>query len=158
LNRATATIRTKNQKEQNMKKILIMEDDSKIAAALAIRLSAAGYDCLIAPDGLQGIHLAVKDRPDLLLMDIWMPVGLGFSVAQRLKDVGLGDIPMIFITASKLKGLREAAQKTGAVAFFEKPYDPEKLLQAIAQALNSEPVDSHGEMAVYRKTQQTLAA
>ena len=67
-----------------MKKILIMEDDTKIAAALAIRLSAAGYDVLTASDGLEGIHMAMNDRPDLLLMDIWMPVGLGFSVAQRL--------------------------------------------------------------------------
>ena len=119
-----------------MKKILIMEDDTKIAAALAIRLSAAGYDVLTASDGLEGMHMALKDRPDLLLMDIWMPVGLGFSVANRLKDMGLGEIPIIFITASKLKGLREAAQRSGAVGFFEKPYDPEKLLAAVSQALN----------------------
>lgn len=122
-----------------MKKILIMEDDTRIAAALAIRLSAAGYDVLTASDGLEGMHLAMNDRPDLLLMDIWMPVGLGFSVAQRLKAIGLGDIPIIFITASKLKGLKEAAQSSGAVAFFEKPYDPEKLLAAVSQALNPEP-------------------
>ncbi len=125
-----------------MKKILIMEDDTKIAAALAIRLSAAGYEVLTAPDGLRGIQSVVEDRPDLLLMDIWMPIGLGFSVAQRLKALGLGDIPVIFITASKLKGLREAAQKSGGVAFFEKPYDPEKLLAAISQALNQQPAPS----------------
>jgi two-component system nitrogen regulation response regulator NtrX len=123
-----------------MKKILILEDDSKIAAALAIRLSAAGYDVSTAPDGLQGIHEAVKDPPDLLLMDIWMPVGLGLSVAQRLKEVGMGEIPIIFITASKLKGLKEAALRMGAVAFFEKPYEPEKLLSAVAQALYPTPV------------------
>src|SRR3954464_5553618 len=98
-----------------MKKILLMEDDTKIAAALAIRLHAAGYDVMTAPDGWQGLQLAVTERPDLLLMDIWMPVGLGFSVAERLKEVGLGDIPIIFITASKLKGLKEAARETGAV-------------------------------------------
>src|SRR5436190_16136355 len=119
-----------------MKKILIIEDDTRIAAALAIRLTAAGYDVLTASDGLEGMHLAVKDRPDLLLMDIWMPVGLGFSVAQRLKAIGLGDVPIIFITASKLKGLREAAKRMGAAAFFEKPYDPEKLLAAVSQALH----------------------
>jgi len=121
-----------------MKKILIVEDDTKIAAALAIRLSAAGYDVLAAADGLEGMQAAVKDRPDLLLMDIWMPIGLGFSVVQRLKAIGLGDIPVIFITASRLKGLREAAQQMGAVAFFEKPYDPEKLLAAVAEALHPE--------------------
>ncbi|PYJ08869.1 MAG: hypothetical protein DME25_00300 [Verrucomicrobia bacterium] len=118
-----------------MKKILIMEDDNKIATALAIRLEAAGYEVLTAPDGLDGLKLALEDRPDLILTDIWMPVGTGFSVAQRLKDLGLTGIPLIFITASKLKGLREAAQKLGGAAFFEKPYDPEQLLAAVAKAL-----------------------
>ena len=141
-----------------MKKILIMEDDTKIAAALAIRFSAAGYDVLTASDGLEGMHMALKDRPDLLLMDIWMPVGLGFSVANRLKDMGLGEIPIIFITASKLKGLREAAQRSGAVGFFEKPYDPEKLLAAVSQALNSEPPSAERGMTIHSKTQQALTA
>ena len=122
-----------------MKKILIMEDDNKIATALAIRLEAAGYEVLTAPDGLDGLKLALEDRPDLILTDIWMPVGTGFSVAQRLKDLGLTGIPLIFITASKLKGLREAAQKLGGAAFFEKPYDPEELLAAVAKALERNP-------------------
>jgi CheY-like chemotaxis protein len=69
-------------------------------------------------------------------MDIWMPVGLGLSVAQRLRDLGLQSIPVIFITASRLKGLREAAAKLGAVGYFEKPYDPEQLLAAIQKALD----------------------
>ena len=122
-----------------MKKILVMEDDAKIAAALAIRLEAAGYEVLTAPDGFGGIKLALDDRPDLILMDIWMPVGTGFSVAQRLHSLGLAGIPFIFITASKLKGLREAAEHLGAAAFFEKPYDPEQLLGAVAQAMAHAP-------------------
>ena len=132
-----------------------MEDDTKIAAALAIRLAAAGYDVITALDGAEGMQLAVKERPDLLLMDIWMPVGLGFSVAQRLEATGLGDIPIIFITASKLKGLREAARRMGAVAFFEKPYDPEKLLAAVAQAFNPQPSPSR-ENVIDSKVQQTF--
>ena len=123
-----------------MKKILIMEDDTKIAAALAIRLRAAGYEVLAAPDGYQGLKLALQDRPDLILMDVWMPVGMGFSVSQRLQELGLAEVPVIFITASKVKGLKEAAQRMGAVGFFEKPYDPAKLLATIAQALEESPV------------------
>jgi len=64
-----------------------------------------------------------------------MPVGIGFSVAQRLQSIGLTGIPIIFITASKLKGLRETAKQLGAVAFFEKPYDSVQLLEAISSAL-----------------------
>jgi CheY-like chemotaxis protein len=119
-----------------MKTILVLEDDPKIAIALAVRLEAAGFEVLSAPDGVQGLRLALTHRPDLILMDVWMPVGLGLSVAQRLKDLGLQDIPVIFITASRLKGLREAAAKLGAVGYFEKPYDPEELLGAIQEALD----------------------
>lgn len=119
-----------------MKKILIIEDDLKIAVALAIRLEAAGYSVLTAPDGFAGLKLAVEQKPDLLLMDIWMPVGLGFSVAQRLRTLGLSGTPIIFITASRAKGLRAAAEELGAAGFFEKPYDPQALLAAVAQALN----------------------
>jgi two-component system KDP operon response regulator KdpE len=130
------------------KRILVMEDDPKITAALAIRLTAAGYEVLTAPDGFIGLKLALDQQPDLVLMDIWMPVGIGFSVAQRLQRLGLGEVPKIFITASKVQGLRDTAEKLGAVAFFEKPYDPTELLGAIALALEAreEPeLVGHGE-------------
>ena len=116
-----------------MKKILIMEDDSRIALALAIRLERAGYEVHTAPNGFEGLQSVLQGRPDLIVMDIWMPVGLGFSVAQRLQSFGLAGIPVIYITASKLKGLKEAAAALGGVAFFEKPYDPLALLDEIAR-------------------------
>ena len=122
-----------------MKKILVIEDDTKIAAALAIRLEAAGYGVMTAPDGFSGLKLALDTKPDLILMDIWMPVGMGFSVAQRLHSLGLGGIPIIFITASKLKGLRKTAEKLGAIAFFEKPYNADELLAAIVNGLKAKP-------------------
>jgi len=122
-----------------MKKILIMEDDSRIAAALAIRLERAGYEVQTAPNGFDGLKLAMQGRPALIVMDIWMPVGIGFSVAQRLQSLGLAGIPVIFITASKLPGLREAADALGGVAFFEKPYEPQSLLDAIARQFEAHP-------------------
>jgi CheY-like chemotaxis protein len=60
-----------------------------------------------------------------------MPVGMGFSVAERLKDLGCGDVPIIFMTASKRSGLRKTAQRLGAAGFFEKPYDADELLAAV---------------------------
>jgi len=66
-----------------------------------------------------------------------MGVGLASSVAQRLVRVGLGGIPVIFITARQLKALAEPAKNLGAEAFFEEPYAPEELLAAVARGLKA---------------------
>jgi DNA-binding response OmpR family regulator len=118
-----------------MKRILVAEDDKKISAALDIRLTAAGYEVWIASDGSKGLKLAIQGRPDLILMDIWMPNEMGFAVAERLKREGLSRIPIIFITASKKAEFWKMAQEVGAVGFFEKPFDVKKLLTAIALVL-----------------------
>lgn len=128
--------------------ILIVEDDVKTARALAIRLEAAGYEVLTAPDGVEGVRRALDQRPDLIISDIWLPAGIGFSLAQRLQRAGLGHIPVIYITASRLPGLKEAATKLGAAAYFEKPYAPEALLRTIAQVLY--PTTNHPAAHAYK--------
>ncbi len=120
-----------------MKKILIVEDNLKIAAALAVRLKHAGYDVLTAADGLQGLKVAVVAKPDLIVSDIWMPAPIGFLTKERLINLGLEDVPVIYITASKKKDLKDIAIEEGAAAFFEKPYDSKELLASVA--LPAEP-------------------
>ncbi len=122
-----------------MKKVLIVEDDTRIAEALSIRLRAAGHEVVMAHDGFSGLKMTMTHRPQLILLDIMMPVGMGFSVAERLKDLGLGEIPIIFITASKRAGLRKTAQQLGAAGFFEKPYDAEELMAAVHLLLGAPP-------------------
>jgi CheY-like chemotaxis protein len=122
-----------------MKKILIADDDENITNALSRRLEANGYEVLTAPDGLQALLLAREEKPDLMLLDMWMPVGIGLSVAERMQELGL-DIPVIFLTASRAPGLVDAAREVGAVAYLEKPYDPPQLLRTIEQALARSPV------------------
>jgi DNA-binding response OmpR family regulator len=126
------------------KTILVVEDDKKITSALWVRLKAAGYEVITAGDGDKGLTAALRSEPDLILMDIWLPGSLGFLVAQRLKHFGLESVPIIFLTASKKKELWSMAQEVGAAGFFEKPYDPEKLLAAIAREVrrNSGPAPS----------------
>lgn len=118
-----------------MKKILVVEDDRKIALALATRLKAAGYEASMAYDALGGVSAAIKQKPDLVLLDMSMPGGDGLAVAKRIQTLVPGLTPIIFITASKQLGLREQAKELGAAGFFEKPYDAEQLLEAIRQAL-----------------------
>jgi DNA-binding response OmpR family regulator len=133
-------MRADNGRSQRGKTILVVEDDAKIASALTVRLKSAGYDVFTSPDGAEALKIARTELPDLIildvwlpLIDIWMPLGVGFSVARRLKDRGLGNIPIIFITASRDPAIRDAAQAMHAAAFFEKPYDPEELLSTISR-------------------------
>jgi CheY-like chemotaxis protein len=120
-----------------MKKILIVEDDKRIVMALKVRLQAQGYNVVAAYDAALAMDVAVKHQPDLVLLDISMPGGNGFMVAERLQNspVTMG-VPIIFLTASKQAGLRDKAKELGAAGFFEKPYEAEELLDAIAKALN----------------------
>jgi DNA-binding response OmpR family regulator len=123
-----------------MKTILIIEDDPRIAAALHVRLKAAGYRVLIATDGHQGILAAASQNPDLIISDIWMPNPIGFLGWGRRRFLGLEHVPVIYITASKKKDLRRIAIEEGAAGFFEKPYDAQELLTAVACALAQHPV------------------
>ena len=115
-----------------------MEDNLKIATALSVRLKHAGYDVLTAADGLQGLKVAVVAKPDLIVSDIWMPAPIGFLTKDRLINLGLADVPVIYITASKKQDLKNIALEEGAAGFFEKPYDSNELLAFIAQALPAE--------------------
>jgi DNA-binding response OmpR family regulator len=119
------------------KKVLIIEDDRKIAMALALRLKSAGYEASMAYDALTGVNDAVKCRPDLVLLDISMPAGNGFTVAERMKTLIPNPAPIIFLTASKQPGFRERAQELGAAGYFEKPYEAEALLAAVHQQIGA---------------------
>lgn len=115
------------------KKILIVEDDQKIALALALRLRAAGYETSTAFDAVGGISEAMRFRPDLVLLDVSLPAGSGFTVAERMRTAMPAFTPIIFLTASRQPGLQERAQELGAVGYFEKPYEAEALLTAVHQ-------------------------
>jgi DNA-binding response OmpR family regulator len=114
-----------------MKKILLVDDDKRGVAALAIRLKAAGYEVLTATDGLEGLKQAVHDRPDLIVMDIWMPQGIGILIAQRLKHFGLAEVPVIFLTASRKEEVWPIVEEVQPAGFFEKPYNSKEILDSI---------------------------
>ena len=78
------------------KKILIVEDDAKILKALSIRLKSEGFDVIGATDGMSGTALARKEEPDLLLLDISMPAGGGFGVAENVANMApIAGTPMM---------------------------------------------------------------
>jgi len=125
---------------EQKKKILIVDDERDIVKALMIRLQGAGYEVVTAFDGSQGVFMAHKEKPDLIILDIRMPAGDGFSVAQRLKrSMHTFTIPVIFLTGSPEKNAADKAMALGARFYVKKPYDPEELLDAIKRALEKEP-------------------
>ena len=123
------------QDHQEPKHVLIIEDDENLAMALSLRLKAAGYGTTTTYDALTGLNAAVSNPPALVLLDISMPAGNGFSVAEKIQTLIPTPTPIIFLTASKKPDFRERAKKLGAAGYFEKPYEAEELFGAIQQAL-----------------------
>jgi len=120
------------------KKILIVDDERDIVKALMIRLKSNGYNVVAAFDGAQGIFMANKEIPDLVILDIRMPAGDGFSVVEKLKQSDRTDqIPIIFLTGSPETNAEERAMGLGARFYIKKPYDPEELLDAVKRALET---------------------
>ncbi len=116
--------------------ILQIDDEPAISAALKVRLSAAGYALLSAPDGSSGLAAAAEHRPDAILLDIRMPGMDGFEVCRRLKaSPELAGIPVIFLTANASDEARRIAGEIGAADFLAKPYEPGDVLDAIEQAV-----------------------
>jgi len=124
------------------KKILIVDDERDIVRALMIRLQTSGYEVVAAFDGAQGVFMAHKEKPDLVILDIRMPAGDGFSVAERLRrSTNTWAIPIIFLTGSPERTAEARAMDMGARFYIKKPYDPEELLDAVKRALGGEATD-----------------
>jgi len=116
------------------KKILVVDDEEDVARALKIRLKANGYHVVLASDSVQAFSMANKEKPNLIILDIMIPGGGGFVVAERLKQsTATHHIPIIFLTG--ISGGEERAYKVGASGYLMKPYHPEKLLETIHNAL-----------------------
>ena len=132
----------KGEAGEKRKKILIVEDNLDFSKALKIRLQDGGYDVVAAFDALQGISLVHKHKPDLIILDILMPAGWGFTVAQKLKHSGsawLKSIPIIFITGSQDERHEKMAMRLGARYYFRKPISHEALLDAVKSILEGKP-------------------
>ena len=119
-----------------MKNILLVEDDARIATALAIRLRTAGYAVTIARDPNCGVSLAVEQTPDLVITDLFLPQMNGLNFVGKLRGLGLDRVPFVVITASQRAGYWESAQQLGAAGYFEKPYDPGRLMAAVGKILD----------------------
>ena len=117
-------------------KILIVDDDPDLRQALRLRLRANRYDTVSAVDGYSALAQAYKEQPNLIILDLGLPAGDGFTVLQRLQtDDKLSTIPVVVLTARDPQSSEQRAHMAGAVAFFQKPADNGELLSVIRTVL-----------------------
>jgi two-component system cell cycle response regulator DivK len=118
-----------------MKKILLIEDNEMNRDMLSRRLTRNGYEVFLAVDGQQGADMALSERPDLILMDMSLPVIDGWEATRRIKaNVATRRIPVIALTAHAMAGDRERAMEVGCDDYDTKPVEISRLLGKI-QAL-----------------------
>ena len=119
-----------------MAKILLVEDHQEIWDFLSRRLKRRGYEVDIAEDGQQGLDRARADKPDLMLLDMNLPVIDGWTVAKELKGAeATKGIPIIALTAHAMAGDREKALAAGCDDYHPKPVDFSQLLNQIEALL-----------------------
>jgi CheY-like chemotaxis protein len=124
-----------------MKTVLLIDDDNVFLLTIGVRLKSMGYTVYAAKDAVNAISAVRKNNPDVIVLDVSLPAGDGFLVAERLRNlISTATTPIIFVTASEKPGLRERAMKLGAAAFLNKPFDATTLADAVETALS--PGDS----------------
>jgi len=120
-----------------MKTVLLIDDDNVFLLTIGVRLKSMGYTVYAAKDAVNAISAVRKNNPDVVVLDVSLPAGDGFMVAERLRTlISTAATPIIFVTASEKPGLRERAMKLGAAAFLNKPFDATTLADAIESALS----------------------
>ena len=116
--------------------ILVIEDNEKNMYLATFILEKSGYRVFQAWDGQAGIALAGQIKPDLILLDIQLPVMDGYAVARELTKNGeLGHIPIVAVTSYAMLGDRENALEAGCVGYIEKPINPATFVAEIEQFL-----------------------
>ena len=119
-------------------KILIVEDNEMNRDMLSRRLGRKGFDIVIAEDGAQGVDMANSESPDLILMDMSLPVLDGWEATKKIKSAeSTGSIPIIALTAHAMDSDREKALAAGCDDYDTKPVELPRLLDKINQLLGS---------------------
>jgi two-component system cell cycle response regulator DivK len=119
------------------KRILVVEDQEDNRRIIRDLLSTMGYELIEAQDGEAGVRLAKEHRPDLILMDIQLPVLDGYEATRRIKaDPELRAIPIVVVTSYALSGDDQKAVAAGCDGYVAKPFSPRQLLATVRKFLD----------------------
>lgn len=120
------------------KEVLVVDDDPMLVKTLRAYLLRAGYRVEVAKHGLEALQRVKQHKPDIILLDVLMPLLDGFKVARMLKfDKNTKDIPIIVITSRATENERNLGARVGADEYLTKPYKISHVLQVVARYLNN---------------------
>lgn len=117
------------------KRILLVDDDQEIVESMRIALEACGYEVLVARDGNQGLALAERKDPDLLILDMMMPKRSGFLVLEKLRRTRPMPVRIIMITANEGSRHKAYAETLGVDDYIRKPFAMDRLLDSVERLL-----------------------
>ncbi|MBV8816858.1 MAG: response regulator [Acidobacteriaceae bacterium] len=124
------------------RKVLLVEDNELNRDMLSRRLARRGYDVVVAKDGQQGIEMAKSERPDLILMDISLPVLDGWAATRQIRaDETTRSTPVIALTAHAMIGDRDRSLEAGCDDYDTKPVELERLLEKMERLLQNRAAD-----------------
>jgi DNA-binding response OmpR family regulator len=134
--------------QKSQTKVLIVDDDPEMRLAMHVRLKANNYAVGFAVDGVSGVAEARRQMPDVILLDLGLPAGDGFTVLERLQasDI-LATIPVIVVSGRDRTAHRDRSLKAGARMFLQKPVRNADLLFAIEQSLGHK--SQHAAPVIY---------
>jgi len=125
----------KDSAASSAKRILIVDDDPDIVDSVRFPLEKKGYEVLIARDGNQGLTLAEKELPDLVILDMMMPKRSGFLVLEKLRRTHEQPIRVIMITANEGSRHKAYAEMLGVDDYLRKPFAMDRLLESVEKLL-----------------------
>lgn len=118
------------------KKVLIVDDDAEIVESIKYALEGAGHLVVVARDGNQGIALAERENPDLMILDMMMPKRSGFLVLEKIRRVRDHPLPVIMITGNEGSRHKAYAELLGVSDYIRKPFAMDRLVGAVGRLLD----------------------
>ena len=122
-----------------MARILVVDDEPHILKLVVFSLEKAGHEVLSAPDGLTAISAARENQPELILMDVMMPLMTGYEAVEHLKaESDTADIPVIMLSAKSQQYEQEKGIECGAARYICKPFTPKELVEQVTEFLETQ--------------------
>ena len=126
---------TASAKSKAKSRILIVDDDAEIITAIRFGLEAKGYEVLIARDGNEGLAMAEREQPDLVILDMMMPKRSGFLVLEKLRRTEKNPTRVIMITANEGSRHKAYAEMLGVDDYIRKPFAMDRLIESVSRLL-----------------------